>query len=97
MNDDVAQKEPRHCDEYIDDPTAPRGLRKFLARARSPAHGALVPEPYPTLFADHKNRRVRVVMASRFGDVGISPDLDRDYGYEARVPLEELTNFGDAP
>jgi hypothetical protein len=87
----------RHCDEYIDDPTAPVVLRKFLAWARSPAHGALVPGPHPRLFADHADRRVRVVMASRFGDVGISSDLGRETGYETRVPIEALTNFGDAP
>ncbi len=31
---------------------------------------------------------VRVVMASRFGDLGITDDLTADRGYKARVPVE---------
>lgn len=30
---------PRHYDEYIDDPASPEPLRVFLSRARQPAHG----------------------------------------------------------
>ena len=35
---------------------------------------------------------VRIVMWSRFGDVGITDDLDADYGYDARLDLSELKN-----
>ncbi len=41
--------------------------------------------------------RVRIVMVSRFGDVGITEKLDSDIGYGARVSLGELCNFGDKP
>jgi hypothetical protein len=41
--------------------------------------------------------RVRVVMASRFGDVGITPKLDAEHGYVLRVGLDQLSDFGDAP
>lgn len=85
----------RHCDEYIDDPTSPEPLRKFLDRARAPAHGALLPGPYPTLFADYQGKRVRVVMASRFGHVGITEHLDREHGYELAIPVEFLSNFSE--
>jgi hypothetical protein len=51
--------------------------------------------PEPVLFADHNGERVRVTMASRFGDVGISRDLASDSGYFARVAVDELTNFSD--
>lgn len=34
--------------------------------------------------------RVKIVMASRFGDVGITDDLTAEHGYHARVSLEEL-------
>lgn len=94
---DVTPHEPRHCDDYIDDESAPAALRAFLGRARSPAHGHLSAEPYPKLFADHDGQRVRVVMASRLGDVGITADLDAEFGYQTRVPVEDLSNFGDAP
>lgn len=86
-----------HCDEYIDDESKPEVLRNYLRRARAPAHGHLENEPYPLLFADHKGIRVRIVMASRMGDVGITPKLDEEYGYRNRVTLDELTNFSDKP
>lgn len=34
--------------------------------------------------------KVKVVMCSRFGDVGITPDLTVDHGYIARVDPEML-------
>lgn len=40
-------------------------------------------------------QRVRVVMGSRFGDVGISPNLKREYGYIKRLSIAELTNFSE--
>lgn len=85
----------KHCDDYIDNAAAPAPLRAFLRRARSPAHGHLSGEPFPKLFADHEGQRVRVVMASRLGDVGI--DLAADHGYQRRVAVEDLANFGDTP
>lgn len=41
-------------------------------------------------------QRVRVVMASRFGDVGITPDLTASHGYIARVPVSSLDDFSDS-
>lgn len=89
----MAPAEPRHCDDYIDDATQPQVLRDFLAWARSPAHGLTLPPPHPRLFATLKDVRVRVVMASRFGDVGVTRHLERDMGYEERVAVEELADF----
>lgn len=87
----------KHCDDYIDDPAQPECLRAFLAHARAPAHGAFADEPRPKLFADHHGKRVRVVMASRFGDVGITPKLGDRFGYKARVAVSDLTNFDTRP
>lgn len=89
--------EPKHCDDYIDDPNEPEVLRKYLDRARAPAHGMLSTDSYPKLFADYKGNRVRVVMASQFGDVGITMKLDIECGYTKRVYVAELSNFGDKP
>ena len=83
----------KHCDDYIDDQTQPECLRKFLNHARSHAHGALTGTPKPILFADYNGQRVRVVMASRFGDVGIITKLHSEYGYENRVDVASLENF----
>jgi hypothetical protein len=85
------------CDDYIDDPTAPEVLRKYLEFARAPAHGAFLPKPHPTLYADYEGKRVRVTMASRLGDVGITTDLDREFGYERRVLVSQLENFAETP
>lgn len=87
----------KHCDEYIDDPAQPEVLRRFLDRARSPAHGRMSSEPFPKLFATYQGERYRVVMASRMGDVGLSKKFDKDHGYDLRVAVEDLTEFGDAP
>lgn len=87
----------KHCDDYIDDEAAHPALRRYLERARSPGHGMQNPEPYPRLFADHGGQRVRVVMASRLGDVGITMILTKEFGYETRVAVADLTNFGDEP
>ena len=88
-----------HCDDYIDDPAtlAPAALRKFLEFARAPAHGLLLPKPHPQLFADHEGTRVRVTMASVFGDVGITADLGAEFGYERRVRVSQLSNFSEVP
>jgi len=83
----------RHCDEYIDDLAQPECLRAFLDYARSPAHGANREGGKPKLFATHEGKRVRVVMASRFGDVGITEKLHAEYGYDKRVMVAALSDF----
>lgn len=54
-------------------------------------------DPVPVLFADHEGQRVRLVMANRFGDVGITPDLQALHGYSKRVQVETLSNFRVTP
>ena len=47
------------------------------------------------IMADRKipaGTTVKIVMWSRFGDVGITDDLEADQGYGARVNLSELSN-----
>lgn len=39
--------------------------------------------------------RVRIVMVSRFGDLGITDDLTTSRGYIARVSLEALTHLSN--
>jgi hypothetical protein len=36
---------------------------------------------------------VKIIMVSRFGDVGITERLDSEYGYGARVQLDDLDNL----
>lgn len=102
--------ELRHCDDYIRDKTQPKCLRKFLLYKRIPGHWQvdLWKDTWgvPTLFATFKEpdgpggrkgktRRVRVVMASRYGDVGITRDLSSESGYDLRVFVADLTDFSE--
>jgi hypothetical protein len=106
---DLISQSFKHCDEYIDDPTQPECLRKFLDRARSPAHGRMGPgseKPYPKLFATYQGKdwmgvkngdRVRVVMASRMGDVGCTTNLNAESGYQIRTAVDSLSDFSETP
>jgi len=90
--------DPRHCDDYIHDRRSPLCLRLWLLVHRLPASDHMLlheAQIRPALYADHAGRRVRVVMASRLGDVGITSRLDAELGYEARVRVAELSNFSD--
>ena len=40
---------------------------------------------------------VKIVMVSRFGDVGITEKLDAEYGYGARLSIEDLYDFMTEP
>jgi hypothetical protein len=91
-----------HVDEYIEDKAQPECLRVFLDRARMPGHGMHEKTPYPKLFATYigedwrgytKGDRVRVTMASRMGDVGVTKNMSQDFGYEIRCPVDYLTDF----
>lgn len=96
----VVEKTPKHCDDYIHDSRAPKCLRFFLLVRRLPAIDTMLMRDCgvdPKLFADHEGKRVRVTMASRLGDVGITTQLSQDMGYETRVPVEELSNFSATP
>ncbi len=90
----------RHCDSYIHDLSQPLCLRFWLLVHRLPAaDGELLNRAgvNPTLFADTPTgKKVRLVMASRLGDVGITRDLASEQ-YEDRVHLESLSNFSEHP
>jgi len=87
----------RHCDDYIDDESQPLCLRRFLRYSRWPAVYQFRAEGLgikkPPLFADCGGERYRVVMASRFGDVGITKNLEAESGYSRRVVVADLSNF----
>jgi hypothetical protein len=67
-------------------------LAESTRASRGPAHafGRVTPE----LYANYGGARVRVTMASRFGDVGIRLDLPNPHGYDKRVFLPDLSDFG---
>lgn len=92
--------DPIHCDDAIHHHDLPQCLRYFLLVQRLPAvDGCLITavNGSPKCFATHKGKRVRLVMASRFGDVGITRKLDAENGYDKRVGLHELSDFSEVP
>jgi hypothetical protein len=93
MIDEIKHK---HCDAYVENPLFSAAARWFIFVNRLPASLRILAQPHitdPKLFADYKGKRVRVVMASRFGDLGITHDLTAEHGYELRVAVDELDNF----
>jgi hypothetical protein len=98
--EEEAPKDDGHCDWQINNYKQPMALRWYLLFNRMPASDkGLMREngtPEPELYAKYEGEWVRVVMASRFGDVGITKKLDRDYGYdEGRVSVADLSEFTD--
>lgn len=86
-----------HCDDWHEKRLGPPCVAAYLEWARARAHGAFEKNK-PALYADHPEMgRVRVVMASRFGDVGITAKLTDARGYERRVMLGALTKFAAKP
>lgn len=81
-------------------------LTEFVSEEQRPF---IWTDPEPVLFATVKidrarasktipsGTRVRVVMASRFGDVGITSNLKAKHGYDMRVLVTDLADFGVAP
>lgn len=90
----------KHCDDYIHDASIPKCLRLFLLVNRMPAIDMMLFRECglkPQLFATYGELRVRIVMASRMGDVGISTNFDKEDGYFTRVPVSALSDFSDKP
>jgi hypothetical protein len=99
MKPEDSKKEPRHCDSYINSFDAPNALKWFLFFNRLPAMDKGLCRDNgiddPKLWAQYEDKWIRVVMASRMGDVGITSNLDADHGYDSRVSVEDLTGFTD--
>jgi hypothetical protein len=49
------------------------------------------------LFCEYEGKRYRVTGASRLGDVWLSADFAREYGYELRVDVEKCSVWGPTP
>ena len=91
-NDERYGKGKWHCDDIWESKDAPECVIAFLDVKRAPAHGAFTGKS-PTLFATFEGKGVRVVMASRMGDVGITENLKAGHGYDLRVYLPQLSDF----
>lgn len=94
---EVKETKSTHCDDYAQRVTSHKDARWFIFIERLPASlRQLVRDrgiPDPVLYATHQGKRVRVTMASRFGDVGITQVLEAPMGYDTRVSVDELSDF----
>lgn len=90
-----------HCDDMSNsDGCLPECVKSWVDHNRLPAYMKLEKEKNgvcPVLFATdiHTGGRVRLTMASRFGDVGINFHLNAQYGYSTRVQLIGLKDFSE--
>lgn len=89
-----------HCDRFDTAFGWPLCLRWWLFIERANACCKMIArsalgDDYPIVYAKYEGGWVRLVMASRFGDIGITKDLDADHGYFARVTVNQLSEFTD--
>lgn len=87
-----------HVDHALVDFRHPHALQLFLLVHRMPAAEAAIitrAHGYPVCYALHESKIVRLVMASRMGDIGITDDLEAEHGYQKRVMLSDLSGFTD--
>lgn len=95
---DEEMKKHIHVDDFIDCHFGKEKYARFVLNYfRMPAALKFDFEEFMKpfkLFADWKDKRYRVTGASRMGDVWLSDDFDRECGYEHRVFVEELSNWG---
>ncbi len=97
------QDDPGHCDDVADNPETPAFVRDFINYERLPCvdqweeqkkPGFVAPELYGTTPLGF---RVRVVLCSRFGHVGVSRIINRSMGYEKYCRLPQLSNLSPTP
>lgn len=95
-----------HCDAIIMNADIPICARWWVVVNRMPAIDKAIARQAgvnPQLYADYIGKRVeiprtrvKVNMASRFGDVGIDTP-PKGTGYRWRVYMDELDNFSENP
>lgn len=94
------KKEDTHVDMFVDDYTEDKYARWFLFLHRLPAtlqaDFAEWIAPHK-LFASWNGIRYRVTGASRLGDVWLARDFFRETGYDHRVSVDELSDWGPKP
>lgn len=95
---DEEMKKHIHVDDFIDCHFGKEKYARFVLNYfRMPAALKFDFEEFMKpfkLFATWKGNRYRVTGASRMGDVWLTSKFDQELGYEHRVFVEELTNWG---
>lgn len=95
---DEEMKKHIHVDDFIDCHFGKEKYARFVLNYfRMPAALKFDFEEFMApfkLFATWKGERYRVTGASRMGDVWLTSKFDQEMGYEHRVFVEEITEWG---
>lgn len=95
---DEEMKKHIHVDDFIDCHFGKEKYARFVLNYfRMPAAMKFDFEEFMApfkLFATWKGERYRVTGASRMGDVWLTSKFDQEMGYEHRVFVEEITEWG---
>lgn len=86
-----------HVDEFIDNPRSDAYAAYVLNHFRLPAMLRLRFDQFfreNRLFCTYDGLRYRVTGASRFGDVWLAKDSDREVGYDLRVDVSACKAWG---
>lgn len=81
------------------DPRSREGVMKRLGITEGPWLFATMKEDIKHNGAVYKKgQRVQITMASRFGDLGVSPIAEKKYsGYNLRLFADQFENFSEEP
>jgi len=85
-----------HIEDHIYDLKLPAFVRTWITINRLPAIEKWAMEEtfgVMKITAEHEGKRVRVTMASRMGDCGITTQMSREHGYDKRVMFSTLSKF----
>jgi len=96
---------PEHIDDWIDAAVCSSDKNFHYAAfvldfARRPATYKFTFNKWMSqfkLFVTWEGNRYRVTGASRMGDVWLAKDHDREYGYDYRVSVNDLSDWSDKP
>jgi hypothetical protein len=85
-----------HIDDWLDDETTwPEDVKEWLEHFRRPAvkkdHKWLSDRK---LFCTYKDgKRYRCIGCSRMGDVWLTENLEREYGYDKRIDINDCSDW----
>lgn len=84
-----------HIYDWLDDPeTGPPEVKDFFESMVAPAYKKDYSKIHNTLLScTYKGKRYRCIGTSRMGDIWLTSDFTKAYGYELRIYINEVSNF----
>lgn len=86
--------EPRHVDDFIDDPKSDPYASAWFESFRRPAYEKIKYLDSRKLFATYQGVRYRVTGCSRMGDVWLHANPNEESTYQHRVDVDECSDWG---